>query len=300
MSSSLTSGSQRSYKRAWLVFQQFLDRFYGQAYPNLPISTSCLALFISYLCARQLAPATITTYVSAISYFHKLKGVNDPSKAFLIRKLLTALGRRSSSDIRLPITKNALQELVRSLTHTNSSGWQRSLFKSMFLLAFHGFFRIGELAAKSAQLAVKVLQHGDIQFLSRRGEVIQVKITITQFKHNTMNRPFDIIIDRIELPDFCPVRALQDYLRLRGNKPGPLFCQPDLKAVTVSQFNTELQRCLTFCGLDHNSYKGHIFRIGAACHAAERGLSDTQIRTLGRWKSDAFKIYIRPTSMQTS
>ena len=31
----------------------------------------------------------------------------------------------------------------------------------------------------------------------------------------------------------------------------------------------------------------------AACHAAELGYTDSQIRALGRWKSDGFKLYIR-------
>ena len=44
---------------------------------------------------------------------------------------------------------------------------------------------------------------------------------------------------------------------------------------------------LTFCGLDPSRYKGYSFRIGAA-HAADRGMTDAQIRTLGRWKSNAF------------
>ena len=47
-------------------------------------------------------------------------------------------------------------------------------------------------------------------------------------------------------------------------------------------------------------YKGHSFRIGAASPAAECGYSETQIRLLGRWKSDAFKKYIRLPSLQST
>ena len=67
--------------------------------------------------------------------------------------------------------------------------------------------------------------------------------------------------------------------------------------MTKSIFSNSAKRYLTlnsFCGLDTRSYKGQSFRIGAASHAADKGFSDAQIRTLGRWKSDAFKIYIRP------
>ena len=48
----------------------------------------------------------------------------------------------------------------------------------------------------------------------------------------------------------------------------------------------DLQRCLAYCGLDTSRYRSHSFRIGGACHAADRGYSDAQIRALGRWKSD--------------
>ena len=46
-------------------------------------------------------------------------------------------------------------------------------------------------------------------------------------------------------------------------------------------------------GLDSSRYKSHSFRIGGACHAAEKGYSDAQIRALGCWKSYAFKVYLR-------
>ena len=37
-----------------------------------------------------------------------------------------------------------------------------------------------------------------------------------------------------------------------------------------------------------------------ASHAAEKGFSDAQIRTLGRWKSDAFKLYIRSDTLHAN
>ena len=43
----------------------------------------------------------------------------------------------------------------------------------------------------------------------------------------------------------------------------------------------------------------HSFRIGAATWAAAKGFTDTQIRQLGRWKSNAFLNYIRTPSLST-
>jgi hypothetical protein len=46
-------------------------------------------------------------------------------------------------------------------------------------------------------------------------------------------------------------------------------------------------------GYNENDYNTHSFRIGAATHAAKMGKSDDEIMTMGRWKSDSYKRYIR-------
>ena len=49
-------------------------------------------------------------------------------------------------------------------------------------------------------------------------------------------------------------------------------------------------------------FRTDIFRkltLGAPAYAAEQGVSDTKIRHSGRWKTDAFKKYIRITPPQS-
>ena len=299
LQSSLSESSRKSYTRAWVVFTEFYQRFQN-ARVILPVSTACIALFISFLCAKGLAPATITSYLSAISYVHKIKGYHDPTKSFLIEKLLVAVGRRSQADIRLPISRPLLYELVRALTHTNTYAYQRSLYGAMFMIAFYGFFRIGELTCKTRTMSSAALQFDQVTLLKVANRVTAVKIVITRFKHNTSNRAFSVLIESEQYEPFCPVQVLLDFLKMRGPHQGPLFSFANGDAVSTTQFNTELRRALIFCGLDTTRYKSHSFRIGAACHAAEKGFSDAQIRALGRWNSDAFKVYIRPPSLKAN
>ena len=292
LSSALSAGSRKLYSRAWTVFREFYVHFVSPHSFSLPLSTTTIALFVSYLRARKLAPSTISSYLSAISYVHKIKDLRDPTKEFLIQKLLTAVGKERSADPRLPITKPVPFQLVRSLQHTLSSAEQRTLFTAMFLIAFYGFFRIGELASKSPASSNSVVQFNNLSFLSTEGSIQSLKITICHFKHNTNNRPVDVIITRDSASPICPVQAMLDYCKVRLFAPGPLFCLRN-RPVTVNQFNEQLRACLSFCSLDSSRFKSHSFRIGAACHAADLGYSDSQIRALGRWKSDAFKLYIR-------
>ena len=126
LNSSLTSGSQKAYQRAWTCYRQFHARFYSACDTQLiPVSIDALALFISYLSCKKFAVATIHSYVSAIGYVHRLRGIGDPTKSFTIQKLLTATSRNRVSDIQLPISRPLLHQLVSSLCSTNSSVAQR-------------------------------------------------------------------------------------------------------------------------------------------------------------------------------
>ena len=238
LAATLTSGSQQVYTRAWDVFHRFFNLFYRPNELVLPVKSPTLAIFISYLSAKKLSASTIVSYLSAIGYVHKIRDLPDPTKSFLIHKLLTAVKRQRSPDVRLPITKPVLSRLVASLIYTNASETQRVLYKAMFMLAFFGFFRIGELATKGPETHCKVVQIGDLAFLKSGSVINKISITICEFKHNTQRRPFEILIERAASASFCPVRALLDYCSIRGSQPGPLFSLHG-NPVSVYVFNTQ-------------------------------------------------------------
>ncbi|XP_048241253.1 uncharacterized protein LOC125374418 [Haliotis rufescens] len=71
------------------------------------------------------------------------------------------------------------------------------------------------------------------------------------------------------------------------------FLHYSTSPVTQFQFRAVLAKALRFIGCSTSSYKSHSFRTGAATTAAIQGIPEQTIKEWGRWKSNAFKSYIK-------
>ncbi|XP_078575704.1 uncharacterized protein LOC144861606 [Branchiostoma floridae x Branchiostoma japonicum] len=165
------------------------------------------------------------------------------------------------------------------------------LFSAMFLFTFYTLARVGEVTVPP--LSYHTLQLSDITFQSSQNSSSpRLVVTFRSFKHNNDARVASISIVPQPGSMHCPVATLQQYLMVRGNKADCLFLLRNGLPVSCDHFSRALRLCLLTAGLDTTSFTTHSFRIGAATFAALNGLSDPQIRALGRSSSDAFKKYI--------
>ena len=113
---------------------------------QFPVHIDLLSGFIVHLHESRYAPASITSFVSAISFVHKLLGVEDTCEMFCIKKLLQASRRLAGSqDGRLPITKTILSSILQATESVFSCLFTRCRFIAMCTLAFHALLRPGEM-----------------------------------------------------------------------------------------------------------------------------------------------------------
>ena len=91
----------------------------------------------------------------------------------------------------------------------------------------------------------------------------------------------------------CPVAANLAYVVERGFSKGPLFIFEDRRLLTCERFVSAVQQALAATGVDSWKYCGHSFCIGASTTGAEQGVQDSLIRTMGRWESSAYLLYIQ-------
>ena len=123
------------------------------------MSPIVVALFVTYLFEANHLASSICTFVAAINFIHKLP---EPGRGLVVQKAIK--GARKSKpklDVRLPITQCILHKLVDALDHCSASGTQKVMYKSMFLLAFAAFLRIGEMSVSNGNTS-NVLKKGVI------------------------------------------------------------------------------------------------------------------------------------------
>ena len=126
---------------------------------ELPISPHTLALFITIMYDNNYAPSTVSSYVSALGYSHRLLSFPDPTKAFFIIQMLkgyTKLG--SHLDSRLPITLPILHRIIEGASQLAISQLHCCQFQAMCAIAFYGFLRISEITSNSLKNADVPLQ----------------------------------------------------------------------------------------------------------------------------------------------
>ena len=72
-----------------------------------------------------------------------------------------------------------------------------------------------------------------------------------------------------------------------------VFLFSDGRMLTRVQLVSALHSALQETGINDSWFSGHSFRIGAATTAVLQGVPDSLIKTVSRWESAAYQLYIR-------
>ena len=299
MSQAFAPSTTVTYRRAANLYQIFCTKT-GKSFPFYPLNFQDAIQFIAFLFQCKLSANSISTYLAAIATINKLHRGVDIFGSFVIKKLLAGVHRiRGSIDMRLPIQIDLLHALVDSTTHVVATLYMQLLLKAIYLLAFHAFLRIGEITAKNESDATRPLQWKDVAFQPASNPSSCV-ITLRETKNSVSSQAIHLRAAAVSQPNRCPVAAMNHFQRMRGPQAGMFFILPDKRAFTKHAFNAMLARSIAWVGLDASRYKAHSFRIGAATTAALQGIGDDKIQLLGRWRSSAFRKYIRISQLKAN
>ncbi len=219
--------------------------------------------------------------MSALSFAYQLFKRPNPVNDFMVTRLLKCVRKlRPQQESRLPLPPATLQVMLANVHKFGFAYFDQLLFKSMVSLAFATFLRPGEMTGLGNNL-----QFHEVQVLDQ-----VVIITFSKYKHSS-GVPFTVYLEA-EDSLFCPVLLLREYLRLRGPYQGPLFVSIGGKPISYVAFQRMFLVATTWAGVK-GRMTPHSIRIGAATHAAASGHSDAVVQKCGRWKSNAYRNYVR-------
>ena len=241
------------------------------------------------LLADILTHASFKVYLSAVGCLHIDYGLSDPFVNCLrLQRLLRGIKRVQGpvSPCRLPVTLDHLRAIQHGLDFSRRD---HVMLWGARCLGFFSFLRAGEFTVNSVFQPRIHMTVADLKADSLVNPIF-FKVHIKCSKTDPFRMVCDIYVGLGE-DSVCPIRALGNFLALRGSSEGPLFTFSDGRPLTRQQLSSTVQSILHLAGYT-GSYSGHSFRIGAATTAAARGVPDHLIKTLGRWSSDAYQIYI--------
>ncbi|HEX8424799.1 tyrosine-type recombinase/integrase [Hymenobacter sp.] len=266
--------TKRGYAADLRSFQDYCEH---HQVTHLPADVTTVAGYVSQMADRGLKLATIKRHVAAIAKLHQLAGQSSPTghEALLVvlNGIARIIGKRQRQAPAFSVLE--LKQAIRAMDVSKPTGLRD---RAVLLLGFAGAFRRSELVALNVE---------DVE-LTREALVIHVRHS----KTNQYGQDEDKAVFYAPSADFCPVRAVQEWIASLGRNAGPLFtrmsrgakdkpAQPGVSRLTDQSVNDLVQRHL---GL---MYTAHSLRASFVTIAVEAGQSNKAIKNQTKQKTDA-------------
>ena len=304
MDSYLDSGLAASTIRTYDAGIKHYSTFCEQLNTQITLATEpLLCRFVTYLANINIAHNSIKVYLAGVRQLHIRRGVRMPATVDMPRlnqvlrgiKICQSKAGGTTRQPRLPVTPDTLQK-IKIAWEQEGLDKDKIMLWAAFTTCFFGFMRSGEISLgnDSPFDPTRDLTPQDIEVDSVQDPRL-VRLHLKHSKTDPFGEGSDIFVART-YNELCPVSALLAWLTHReADRSSPLFYFQSGVPLTRSTFVTRFKEALSAAGINPARFSGHSFRIGAATTAAQKGMADSAIKLLGRWKSSAYQRYVRPS-----
>ena len=283
--------TSKNYYRIWKIFNGFIMKL-----DKKPSSwEQRLSLFGAYLVESGKQSSTIRSYFSAIRKILDNDGYELKENVLALHSLTKAC--RLINDkvtIRRPIHRRLMETMLFEVERIfKDQFYLQILYQTLFILAYYGLFRIGELTESPHIVKAK-----DVSIGTNKNKM--QLILYSSKTHAQESKPQVVKISEVKITGrntfFCPFNLFRKYKKIRGpykNDNEQLFMFRDRQPVKPSHARNILEQILKRLDLDVNKFTFHCFRSGRATDMIRLGYSIEEIKICGRWKSNAVYKYIK-------
>ncbi len=273
---SKSNNTLRAYKADYNDFALFCSRNNFQSMPTKP---QIMALYLTHL-SKSLKYSTLKRRLASISILHKMKGHYIDTKHPIIIENLMGIKRTIGSHQKgkKPLLINDLKSLIEAIHQSDEKDLKKTRDKALVLVGFSGGFRRSELVD---------IEKADIEFV-----VEGVKIFVKRSKTDQSGEGMIKAIPYFDNENFCPVKALKNWIEESNLKNGKIFNISDKSVALI------IKKYANYAGLDGNNYAGHSLRSGFATSTAESGAEERNIMAMtGHKSTEMVRRYIKEANL---
>jgi hypothetical protein len=277
-----TVHTYNSHLQSYLTFCKSHD------FPIEP-TPDTLSFFVVFM-SHHIQQSSVAAYLSGICNCLEphFPDVRSARNSHIVTRSLA--GMKKLRGFSVPLQKRALStDDISTLLHVHRSGSHDDLlFLSMLLTAFSALLRLGEITISNSpakRSSKKIIARHTLSLHTDR-----YSFQLPFHKADRFYQGSKIVVLSKPTSPLDPLPFMCRYL-FTHDSSFPFHPELWLTSAgvtpTASWFTSRLQSTL---GPDVG---GHSIRSGAATALALDGVPDSIIQGMGRWSSDAFKVYIR-------
>ena len=200
---------------------------------------------------------------------------------------------------RLPIQCGLLELILFEIERVYSQQpYLDILFKTLFVIAYYGLMRPGEVTKSQHVVKAK-----DVHVGLNKEKIMLVLYTSKTHDRGNIPQKIRITSNKTEKTGkyaerhFCPFKLITEYLLTRPEYTSDeeqFFVYSDRSPVTAEQARKLLRKILKLLGLNDKLYDLHSARIGRTNDLLKFNYSIEEVCRMGRWRSTCVYKYIRP------
>lgn len=297
MGASLTESTRELYGTGLLVFHVYCDTKNIPDGQRAPVSQNLLAAFVSS-CAGAYSGSTISNYATALRAWHVLHGlewkISDAEYKALLEGAARLAPASSKRPKRAPFTLDVLERfhLLMDLNDPRDAAIFACLVCSFFSIARLGEFTVQAISKFDPAMHITRL-HVESTTNHEGLPVIKFKLPRTKTASNGEEifcapHPTGSPTD--------PRAALDNHLAVNGaDAQSHLFAwkhPSGLRPLSKKEVTKRIE-AITKTQDDLPDLKGHSLRIGGTLFYLLKGVPFDVVKTLGRWSSESFTLYLR-------
>ena len=279
--------TSKAYQAAFLRWDKWVS-----SYPEVnavPANPTHVILYLTHLSNTVGSFASISQFLSALSWAHNLQGYVSPVRDPVVVEVVSGLKRQLACPTvrKEPFSTENIKSLFKIM---NTSSLTDIRNTTLIVLAFVAFLRFDEVT----NILVKDLSFKDSH----------IELAIPKAKTDQL-RQGNVVVIASTGGDTCPVWLLSLYMKAAGfhkskrdssflftrvifkNKKLQLF--PTGKPMTYTNVRDIVKKKAQQIGLNPKDFATHSMRSGGATAAAEAGVDERLMQKHGRWAQASSK-----------